>query len=166
MAIDCANARRRTTSNSSEASAGGAPKRSVSWAIKPVSCSSLLSPPLTPALVSRGLRQCRSLPLLLSPVLTGQGDFVPHWWKNDSCCGYNVKSGSNQSASPSVLFSHSLSLPSSLRSLCTLCVHFLLILLQIQLKFACLVVCVYGKRAVTLVPSLHTIKSDNIYVQH
>lgn len=22
---------------------------------------------------------------------TGQGDFVPSWWKNDSCCGYNVQ---------------------------------------------------------------------------
>lgn len=36
----------------------------------PVSSSSLLSPLLTPALVSRGRRQRCSLPLLLSPVLT------------------------------------------------------------------------------------------------
>ncbi|KAK2903974.1 hypothetical protein Q8A73_010631 [Channa argus] len=35
-----------------------------------VSSSSLLSPTLTPALVSGGRRQCRSLPVLLSPVLT------------------------------------------------------------------------------------------------
>lgn len=75
----------------------------------PVSSFSLLSPLLTPALVSGGRRQRRSLPLLLSPVLAqAKVTLFPPDGKMTATAATTSEKVREQPVGISVLFSHSL----------------------------------------------------------
>lgn len=107
----------------------------------PVSSFSLLSPLLTPALVSRGRRQRRSLPLLLSPVLTqAKVTLFPPDGKMTATAATTSEKVREQPVGISVLFSHSLFLlytPSSSMSLSLRYAHLLFLQLKIPAWYCC-----------------------------